>query len=229
MQSRQARWDPLRCIARPSSSSVSTLLWLFLHLNFLRSFRHRFKMTDGTEMMLNKHKRWIHSSRVKFPWLECQHVGFWCRCTWFGFSGPNWFDRTTNQAQLCGSCKHVSLSGFFPFWSTWSLPRCPQTHTQQSFLMRRLDVWGNKINIIQIIDHSLRLLPFVIVWGERTSRVLINKSPCSLWLWFVFPRTATIRSHSSRAGIPSNLNPASKEMISDSVELCETEVGFLLI
>ena len=29
--------------------------------------------------------------------------------------------------------------------------------------------------------------------------------------------------------IPSNLNPASKEMISDSVELCETEVCFLHI
>ena len=31
------------------------------------------------------------------------------------------------------------------------------------------------------------------------------------------------RSDHSSAGIPSNLNPASKEMISDSVELCETE------
>ena len=30
-------------------------------------------------------------------------------------------------------------------------------------------------------------------------------------------------------GIPSNLNPASKEMISDSVALCETEVCFLQI
>ena len=40
----------------------------------------------------------------------------------------------------------------------------------------------------------------------------------------MFPRTETIRSHKSGAGIPSNLNAASKEMISDSVELCETEV-----
>ena len=43
----------------------------------------------------------------------------------------------------------------------------------------------------------------------------------------MFPRTETIRSHKSRAGIQSNLNPASKEMISDSVDLCETEVCFL--
>ena len=68
---------------------------------------------------------------------------------------------------------------------------------------------------------------FWIVWGvERTSRFFINGSPRSLWLWFVFPRTATIRSHKSNAVIPFNLNPASKEMVSDSVELCETEVCF---
>ena len=34
-----------------------------------------------------------------------------------------------------------------------------------------------------------------------------------------FPRTETIRSHSSRAGNPSNLSPVSKKMISDSVQL----------
>ena len=22
-------------------------------------------------------------------WLECRQVGFWCRCTCFGFLGPN--------------------------------------------------------------------------------------------------------------------------------------------
>ena len=56
------------------------------------------------------------------------------------------------------------------------------------------------VNIIENIEHS---------WPQRC--VSKNK---------------TIRSHKSRAGIPSYLNPASKEMISDSVELCETEVCF---
>ena len=42
---------------------------------------------------------------------------------------------------------------------------------------------------------------FWIVWGvERTSRFFINGSTRSLWLWFVFPRTATIRSHKSKCG-----------------------------
>ena len=44
-----------------------------------------------------------------------------------------------------------------------------------------------------------------------------------------FPRIETIRSHSSRAGKPSNLNPVSNEMISDSVELWETAVCSLHI
>ena len=35
-------------------------------------------------------------------------------------------------------------------------------HIQQSLLIRRLDVWGNKINIFQIIDHPSRLLTPVI-------------------------------------------------------------------
>ena len=44
-----------------------------------------------------------------------------------------------------------------------------------------------------------------------------------------FPRTETIRSHSSRASKPSNLSPMSQEMISDSVELWETKVCFMQI
>ena len=45
----------------------------------------------------------------------------------------------------------------------------------------------------------------------------------------MFPKTEIIRSHNSRAGSPSILNPASMQMISDSVELCETDVCFLHI
>ena len=61
------------------------------------------------------------------------------------------------------------------------------------------------------------------VWGQTTDLTILS------WFWVVFPRTEKIRCHKSRAGIPSILNPASKEMISDSVELCETEVCFLHI
>ena len=47
--------------------------------------------------------------------------------------------------------------------------------------------------------------------------------------WEIFPKSETIRSHNSRAGKPSSLNPVSSEIISDSVELWETDVCFLHI
>ena len=154
-----------------------------------------------------------------FLWLGCQQVGSWCRCTWFGSLGPNWFDRTTNRAQLCGYWKHISLWDFFPLWSSWSLLRCPQTHAT-----KLLDA---KIGRLREQDryYSKRwsfLEIFVPCHWQRVSPVFQESEWCP-------PRTETIRSHKSRAGIPSNLNPASKEMISDSVELCETEVCFLNI
>ena len=97
--------------------------------------------------------------------------------------------------------------------------------------MRRFDVWGNKINIIQIIGRSLRLLAFLncVRWWTNFTFVFYQVVLIFLTLIRVFPRTATIRSYKSSAVIPSSLNPASKEMISDSVELCETEVFFLHI
>ena len=57
-------------------------------------------------------------------------------------------------------------------------------HIQQSFLMRRMDVWGNKINIIQIIDHSLRLLGFVnrVKWRTNFTFVRTQVSPCFITL-----------------------------------------------
>ena len=52
---------------------------------------------------------------------------------------------------------------------------CPsQSGSLASFLMRRVDVWVSKINIVQIIDHSLRLLAFVnrVRWRTNVTFVL---------------------------------------------------------
>ena len=63
-----------------------------------------------------------------------------------------------------------------------------------------------------------------IVWGGEQASCLFNHGSHRS-----FRFCATIRSRKSRAGIPSNLNPASKEMMSNSAELRETEVCFLHI
>ena len=61
-----------------------------------------------------------------------------------------------------------------------------------------------------------------------------SKLPCTFSLGFVTWleeewNTSTTKSQRSRAGIPSMRRPASRETISDAVELCESDVCFLHI
>ena len=77
---------------------------------FWCSFRHRFKIIDGTEMAdveQNTKDDSIHHV-WNFPLSLCVRIGSWCRCIWFGSWCLNWFYQTTNQEQLCGFWKHVS-------------------------------------------------------------------------------------------------------------------------
>ena len=64
--------------------------------------------------------------------------------------------------------------------------------------------------------------------------LLRSKSPCTVPVDFLVSlkeecKTSRAKSQRSIAGIPSMRKPASREIISDSVELCETEVCFLHI
>ena len=81
------------------------------------------------------------------------------------------------------------------------------------------------INFFRHVGHSLRSFVWSMIFVHHWRRV----APICQESELCFQGQKTIRSHKSRAGIPSNLNPASKEMIPDSVELCETEVCFLHI
>ena len=89
---------------------------------------------------------------------------------WFG---QRWF-YFFNQAQLCGSWKHVSLCDFFPCITILIIASL-FSNTYKASLMRRVDVWGNKINIIQIINHYLRLLTFVNRVRWRTSFTFVHQ------------------------------------------------------
>ena len=70
----------------------------------------------------------VEQTQKMIPFITC-HVSF------HQYFGVDVFDldvgvhRTTNQKQLCGFWKHVSLSGFFPLQS---LLRCLQTHTNKA-------------------------------------------------------------------------------------------------
>ena len=165
-------------------------------------------------LILNKHNKWFHSSRVKFPLVRTSASWF------FGVDVLDldlWFQIDSIEQPIKrnsvgpGNMSHCGTSSLDHWFVVLK-------HIQQSFLMRRLDVWGNTVNIIHNIEQSSRLLAWLVICV-----------PVLSWFWVVFPRTKTIRSHKSRAGNPSNLNPASQEMMWDSVELCDTEVCFLHI
>ena len=128
---RQARSDPLRGIVRPNSWSALILLWLFLHLHLLVFFSTSLQdywCNWNGWCWINTKDDSIHDM-WSFPLSICLRVGSWCQRIWFGSWGPNWFCQTTYQEQLSGFWERVSLQGFFPLWSSWSLLRCLQRYT----------------------------------------------------------------------------------------------------
>ena len=97
----------------------------------------------------------------------------------------------------------------------------------------KISVRRDIINITQIktvvLVWNLGLVLGVLVWCDVTRRVssyLIFESVGSIWWGMKYFNHQFQRS---RAGIPSMRKPASREIISASVELCESEVCFLSI
>ena len=132
----------------------------------------------------------------------CLRFGFWCQHIWFGFLVPGWFYQMTDRAQPCGFGIRVSLLDFCPWWSYWSplqyLQKCTASH--QSGKTSRL----KKHNRRCIIDD--RCTEFESSFGS----------------WCVFPDG--VMQHVS---LHCFFKPATREIISDSLQLCETEVCFL--
>ena len=187
-------------------------------------------------MMLNKRRRWFHAWNSL--WLPSQQVGFWCQHILFGPLVPSWFCRTTNQAQLCGFW-HVSHCWTSSF----------DNHLDDSFVvfkivqlriaLRRMCVGGYIIHVWQLLNLSLSLfrLCFGLVFFLMEGSPVPHKSPwaslpCLAVLFavlFVERNTSITTSQGSKAGTPFIRSPASKEMISDSVELWDTDICFLHI
>ena len=170
--------------------------------------------------MLTKHKRWFRSWRVRFPFVSMSASWFLVSMHLIWILGSELIlsnNRSRATLWVLETCLIVGLLPFMIILITASLSSkiYNRTSLREEFTLEEI-----KINIVQI---------FIFPWiffrvGDS------DGSPRTWSFWFVFPwRTVTIRSRKSSAGIPSNLNPASKEMISDSVELCVTEVCFLHI
>ena len=167
-----------------------------------------------------------HHHVWSFLWLTYLRVGFWYQHIWFGSWGPNWFYRITNQEQLCGFLTRVSSLDFCPWWSFWSLLRC----------LQKMYNW----------DSPWQDFAFVVTQSTCDSWSTSRSPFClgfDVWFREEFPaaglvgvlvlfnkrNTSITTSHKSTACSPSSRNPTSNEMISDSVELWDTDVCFLHI
>ena len=170
--------------------------------------------------MLNRHKRWFHSPRVIFPFVSMSASWFLVSTYLIWIFGSKLI-RSNNQSTatlwVLETCLIVWLLPFMIILITASL----------SSKMYNIASWYEEFAFEETKSTLIRssIFPRIGFLVRDVERFL----PTRL-LWFVFPwRTVTIRSHKSSACIPSILRPASKEMISDSVELCETKVCFLHI
>ena len=208
------------------SSLVAISLWLVLLLNLVVDlFAMASEQTVGLKWpILNKHNKWFHSSRVKFPLVRMS-------ASWFLVSMyliwifESKLIRSNNQSSatlwVLETCLIGGLLPLIIILITASLSSI--TYNKASWC-ENLTFEGT-----QSILFNTLIIPWDRLFGPWLLSQFTTGCPGLSGVWIVFPRTKTIRSHKSRAGIPSNLNPASEEMISDSVELCETEVCFLHI
>ena len=109
-------------------------------------------------LMLNKHKRWFHSSRVKFPlvsmsasWLLVSMYLIWILGAKLILSN----NQSRATLWVLETCLIVVTSSLYNH-----VDHCfvVLKHIQQSFLTTRMHVWGNKINIVWINNHSMSFL-----------------------------------------------------------------------
>ena len=199
-------------------SSTSRVLWLHhetkciigfdvaVNLSSPDSFCLLFDITSEHSvelkwLMLNKHKRWFHSSRVNFPLVSMSASWFLVSMYLIWIFGSKLIWSNNQSRTTLWVLETCLIGGLLPF----------------------------KIILItaSLSSNTTTKLPDAKVGRFREQSqhypkhwwLLEIACVCSTTGLSVLSRTETTRSHKSRAGIPSNLNPASIEMISDSVEL----------
>ena len=103
-------------------------------------------------------------------------------------------------------------------------------NVQLRLALRRMCVCGDVIHLRHLTIISVSLW-FGFGCVSRRGSCLTSVARC--WGWFgvfvlfVEHNTSTTTSHESRAAIPSIRSPASNEMISDSLDVWDTDVCFL--
>ena len=179
---------------------------------------------------MNKWRRLFHSSRVKLPLVNLS--ARWCLVSMYLFwilGSELILSNNQSKATLWvhETCLIVGLRPFMIILITASLsskmynkalePECVTLDGMRSILVRS--------GLTCLVGLCF------FMW----SVVFRDRFPCDSWpsdllIWFGGEwNTSITKSQRSSAGIPSMLKPASREIMSASVELCETDVCFLHI
>ena len=106
----------------------------FFSRSLLHPFRHHFGAACRTENADIEQMEKICSTHHvwSFTFVSLSASWFLVSTYLIWILGPGWFCQITNQAQICGFLKRVSLLDFCPWWSSWSplhyLQKCEASH-----------------------------------------------------------------------------------------------------
>ena len=171
-------------------------------------------------LMLNKFIKWFHSSRVKLP-LTRMSANWLMVSIYLTWTMESRLIRSNSKSRVTLRVLETCLIGGLLPLMTILITASLSSNTYNKACWRA--DWTFEGTSSMFFVRSILLWDLWCLWlslSDCADRCETRK---------IFPRTETFRSHNSRAGNPSNLIPASKEMISDSVELWETAVCFLHI
>ena len=236
-----------RCPEQGSSSHPRVVhhqihRWTFTGTRFLSSLWHGTLLPDRIllnwlqeniekRIIWNKRRRWSHSSRVKFSLVNMSAscffgVHIFDLDLWF------WIDSVEKPMKSnfvgSGHLSHCWTSSFYDH-----LDDCFVVFKNLPLRLafRRMCVCGYEVHIWQLINIKVALFSWCFYLGF-IARVVSCPAPVSWnksnWSFGVVC-TSINPSQWSRASRQSIRSPASNEMISDAVELWDTDVCFLHI
>ena len=212
-------------------STVEIPVYL-LHTKFLTgldlaqsSLRNHLLATSSTwyESSIESWKGWCKTKTeggsihhmLSFLWSKCLRVDFWSRRIWFGSWGPiNSIKQPIKSNSVSSGNMSQCRTSAFDDHLDHSLVVFKDV--QHGSLMRRIRVWGNKIDIGQFKmslrnwNVGMRIQLFLnVLLRDGSLRACL-----SFCFWFEFACiTSTVKSQRSSAGIPSIRKPASREII----------------
>ena len=168
--------------------------------------------------MLNKWRRWFHSSRVKFPLVKMSACWFLVSMYLIWFLGSKLIPSNNQSRATLWVLETCLIVGLLPLIIILIMASL-SSNTYNRALDRKFFIWRHTVNVKQI-RTVVRGWSFDLILRALTSRVVLLD-----WFWEQW-NTYITKFQRSRAGIPSIRKPVSRETISASVELCGTEVCF---